>query len=76
MQIDAASGTLKVGSNVLNREVTATYSLMVRATDKGVPAKFDDTVVYITLNDINDITPLFSHTTYNASVLEGSLAGK
>ena len=74
-QINADTGVLSVASATLNRETTSTYTLMVRATDKGSPALTDDTAVYITLNDINDITPVFSSTTYNASVYEGTAPG-
>lgn len=53
-----------------------TYILLIRAYDMGTPSLFGETSVIISLNDVNDITPLFSKSSYNASVLENAVAGE
>ncbi|KAG8507314.1 Protocadherin-23 [Galemys pyrenaicus] len=57
-EVDKLSGVITTNS-VLDRELTASYSLIVQATDKGTPRLSGTTVVKIQVTDINDNAPVF-----------------
>lgn len=57
----------------LDRETTPKYSLVIRASDLGVPSQFTDKVLEIILLDINDNTPTFSEASYTRQVPENYL---
>uniref|UniRef100_A0A8D2D8V5 Dachsous cadherin-related 2 n=1 Tax=Sciurus vulgaris TaxID=55149 RepID=A0A8D2D8V5_SCIVU len=57
-QIDALSGVLTANA-ILDYEVTSSYSLIVQATDKGMPRLSDTTLIKIQVTDINDNAPAF-----------------
>uniref|UniRef100_A0A8C6EDG5 Dachsous cadherin-related 2 n=1 Tax=Moschus moschiferus TaxID=68415 RepID=A0A8C6EDG5_MOSMO len=57
-QVDPLSGVL-TANVVLDYEYTSAYSLIVQATDKGMPRLSDTTVIKIQVTDINDNAPTF-----------------
>ena len=60
----------------LNREEIASYDLTVTAIDHGEPPHIATAVVHISVNDLNDNKPIFSHSRqYQASVMEEQLPG-
>ena len=71
----AAGGQLVVASTAaLDFEAQPSFSLGVRVTDNGEPAKSDTATVTVTVLDVNE-SPVFAQTTYAASVAENSGAG-
>ena len=68
------SGVLTIAEE-LDRETTASYSLKIRARDHGTPVRTSETVIVIQVLDINDNTPQFEESTYQASVTEHSVMG-
>lgn len=74
-QVDSASGNL-VTINELDCDgasTSLTYDLQVKVSDvTGLSTTRD---VKITINDINDNTPVFSKSYYVASITEGDTAG-
>ncbi|XP_063784401.1 protocadherin Fat 2 [Pseudophryne corroboree] len=67
-------GDLRVLSR-LDREKKSTHSLVVRATDSGVPALFSEVTVHVQILDVNDNPPMFLQTNYSLVLLDGSPAG-
>lgn len=59
----------------LDYEITREYSLVVTATDGGSPPLSASTVLIIAVADGNDNSPVFSRTTYTASIPENSVVG-
>lgn len=57
----------------LDRETTPKYTLVIRASDLGVPSQFTDKTLEIVLLDINDNTPTFSEASYTRQVPENYL---
>ncbi|XP_040107285.1 protocadherin-23 [Oryx dammah] len=57
-QMDLLSGVL-TANVILDYEYTSTYSLIVQATDKGIPRLSDTTVIKIQVIDVNDNAPTF-----------------
>ncbi|XP_069101545.1 protocadherin Fat 4-like [Argopecten irradians] len=57
----------------LDRETTASYSLLIRVTDT-VSTLTADATLTITLTDFNDITPSFANSFYSLSVVENVVA--
>uniref|UniRef100_A0A8D1G266 Cadherin domain-containing protein n=1 Tax=Sus scrofa TaxID=9823 RepID=A0A8D1G266_PIG len=57
-QMDTLSGVLTVNA-VLDHEGTNAYSLIVQATDKGMPRFSGTTVIKIQVTDVNDNAPTF-----------------
>ena len=68
-QIDPKSGVIELRKQ-LDRETTEIYSLIVQATDQGVPSMSSTATVNVTLLDVNDNTPLCSHSSYVIEVAE------
>ena len=56
-------------ARALDREVKDFYSLLVTAADHGQPPLFNQTTINITIDDVNDQTPMI-HTQALFSVLE------
>lgn len=67
--IDPYSGEIQVVGS-LDREATASYSLLIRAENRNDAAKTDFLVLTINLNDVNDIVPIFGSAEYLFSVDE------
>ncbi|KAM6148023.1 protocadherin-23, partial [Erethizon dorsatum] len=57
-QIDALSGVI-TATVLLDHESTDSYSLIVQATDKGIPRLSAMTTIQIQVTDINDNAPVF-----------------
>ncbi|XP_077999586.1 cadherin-23-like [Glandiceps talaboti] len=72
--IDPLSGELMVRSS-LDREITGQYLLTITAKDNPenpTNARRDGTELIITIQDINDQTPVFSQQSYSGRVLENA----
>ncbi|XP_071829643.1 cadherin-23-like isoform X1 [Apostichopus japonicus] len=54
----------------LDREAVASYQLVIQAVDGGQPPLSSRLEVDVTVGDVNDNPPLFSHSVYNGSVVE------
>lgn len=59
----------------LDRETTASYSLVIEALDGGTPPLRGEMVVNITIQDINDNPPVFNQSRYYATVPENATLG-
>ncbi|XP_043556133.1 protocadherin-23 isoform X2 [Chiloscyllium plagiosum] len=58
--------------NVLDRELTDSYHLVVCASDRGNPSLSSTTIVSITVLDFNDNPPVFNSLDYHIEVLEST----
>lgn len=60
----------------LNRPIRAepgtTVNLEITATDGGEPSLFSKHTIVVTIEDVNDHTPVFDHTSYETSLLEST----
>uniref|UniRef100_A0A8C7DLN5 FAT atypical cadherin 1 n=1 Tax=Oncorhynchus kisutch TaxID=8019 RepID=A0A8C7DLN5_ONCKI len=65
--IDQESGVIMT-SGLLDFEVGPQHRLVVRAVDGGVPAQSSEVQVIISVTDINDNPPVFTHHLYKAIV--------
>ena len=68
-EMDPLNGVLSTIRS-LDRETTPNYTLVVRASDLGVPPQSSDEILKIVLRDINDNTPTFCQASYIKSVDE------
>ena len=59
----------------LDRETRESYTLTIRATDRGAPPLNGSTIVMVTVTDVNDNAPSFANTEYHSQVSEDSSAG-
>ncbi|CAK6445874.1 unnamed protein product [Pipistrellus nathusii] len=57
-QIDTQSGVI-IANGILDYEFTSSYSLIVQATDKGMPRLTGTSMVKIQVTDVNDNAPAF-----------------
>jgi len=71
--IGATSGRITVAVP-LDRETVSSYQLVVRATDRGSPPKFNETMVTVHVEDGNDHAPVFIGTPYSTSIRESAQA--
>lgn len=67
--IDAYSGEILV-VGVIDRDTTASYSLLIKAVNRNDVSKTDYLTLTINLSDVNDIAPIFGSTEYVFSVDE------
>ena len=67
--IDGTSGEITVNGDI-DREVINEYTLTIRAQDGGSPARSDRSIVVITINDVNDNSPIFQRSSYTITVRE------
>ncbi|XP_040296233.1 protocadherin Fat 2 [Bufo bufo] len=67
-------GDLRVLSR-LDREKKSKYSLVVQATDNGIPSFFSEALVHVHLLDVNDNPPMFLQSNYSLVLQDGSPAG-
>ncbi|XP_072256548.1 protocadherin Fat 2 [Pyxicephalus adspersus] len=67
-------GDLRVLSR-LDREQKSKYSLVVRATDNGVQALYNEVTVQVHLLDVNDNSPMFLQSNYSLVLQDSSPAG-
>ena len=66
----SSSGIITTNSQ-LDRESQDIHDFQVLATDGGSPPQTGSSMVTVRVLDQNDITPVFSQMTYNASIAEG-----
>ena len=69
--VDPMNGELVLVQS-LNFESRTAYSLNVTVMDGGDPIFSDSALVNISVQDINDNTPLFNASSYTADVFEGN----
>ncbi|XP_019623295.1 PREDICTED: protocadherin Fat 4-like [Branchiostoma belcheri] len=70
--VDAETGALQTVAP-LDREMTSSYTLTIVAQDGGVsPTRSASTTVFVTVSDVNDVTPVCSPSFYVVSVSEGA----
>ncbi|OCT86214.1 protocadherin Fat 2 [Xenopus laevis] len=67
-------GEIRVLS-LLDREQRSIYSLVVRATDNGRPAHFNEVPARVYLSDVNDNPPVFSQSSYSLVIQDGASIG-
>lgn len=72
--IDSLTGIITTAT-ALDFESEPKPSMLVVATDSGRPPLSSTATVDIVLQDINDNSPVFSRTFYNASIKENTLVG-
>ena len=74
--IDPTTGSISVFSQLdADSPATSSFNLKVVATDKGEGSRTGTCLVLITVLDVNDKDPVFSLTTYTASISEGAVDG-
>lgn len=59
----------------LDRETTASYTLVIEALDGGTPPLRGEMTVNITIQDVNDNPPVFNQSRYFASIQENATVG-
>uniref|UniRef100_A0A8C2WFB3 Cadherin domain-containing protein n=1 Tax=Cyclopterus lumpus TaxID=8103 RepID=A0A8C2WFB3_CYCLU len=64
-----------VTDTVLDRETVSEYNITVVATDSGMPPLSTKRTFYLKVSDVNDNSPLFSESVYNAFILENNSPG-
>ena len=69
--IDESTGRITV-SQLLDFELQETYTVSVYASDNGLPSLNTSALVRIQLTDANDNAPIFSASSYNASIPENT----
>eukprot|EP00795_Rhopilema_esculentum_P000945 gene945-10708_t len=67
--IDPLYGKIQLAA-LLDRENISSYSLTIRATDRGTPPQYAETTVTVILVDANDNSPVFEKKEYLVTVLE------
>jgi len=72
--MDAISGGLFTAA-VLNKTVQDSYNISVLVMDQGTPPLFGYGFISVTVLDFNDMTPIFSSSTYNVTLPESSTPG-
>eukprot|EP00117_Sycon_ciliatum_P046762 scpid2025/ scgid33463/ Protocadherin Fat 1; Cadherin family member 7; Cadherin-related tumor suppressor homolog; Protein fat homolog; Protocadherin Fat 1, nuclear form len=73
LYLNPITGQLSVGQ-ALDREDVASYWFQVVVRDAGVPSRTDLVNVSVTLNDVNDVPPVFDPDTYNVLLAEDTVA--
>jgi hypothetical protein len=68
--LNSATGVVSTATTTLDRETQDTYTFWCRVTDQGVPQRFDDVNVTITISDVNDNPPIFAPVTYTSKFVE------
>ncbi|XP_037118459.1 protocadherin Fat 4 [Syngnathus acus] len=68
-RMDSVTGMVSVAKQ-LDREVQASYSLVVQASDRGSSPRVDHATVNIVLLDVNDCSPVFELSPYTVNVQE------
>ncbi|XP_040200856.1 protocadherin gamma-C5-like isoform X33 [Rana temporaria] len=65
-----------VTSGHLDREKVSQYTITLIASDLGSPSLSSQTTIIITISDVNDNSPAFLQSAYNAFILENNDPGK
>ncbi|XP_071091775.1 neural-cadherin-like isoform X1 [Haliotis cracherodii] len=76
-QIRESSGLIETSTNSsgLDRETTPTYTVKVKASDRGVVAQSIEKQVIINLDDKNDQVPVFEKPLYKVTMSEAQTSG-
>lgn len=76
-QIRESSGLIETSTNSsgLDRETTPTYTVKVKASDRGVVAQSIEKQVIINLDDKNDQVPVFEKLLYKVTMSEAQTSG-
>uniref|UniRef100_A0AAY4BG28 Cadherin domain-containing protein n=1 Tax=Denticeps clupeoides TaxID=299321 RepID=A0AAY4BG28_9TELE len=64
-----------VTDGVLDRESVPEYNITILATDEGVPKRRSNKTVTVKVSDINDNSPSFPHSEYQAVIVENNSPG-
>ncbi|XP_069754250.1 protocadherin Fat 1-like [Narcine bancroftii] len=72
--VDSKNGEILLLQH-LDREEISSYSLVIRATDNGVPPLFSDTTVNLQVMDVNDNPPTFFQFNYSVVIQENEPIG-
>ncbi|XP_077330312.1 protocadherin gamma-C5-like isoform X5 [Lithobates pipiens] len=64
-----------VTDGILDREKIPQYTIELTASDLGSPALSAKMIVILRVSDVNDNAPTFTHSTYNAFIMENSDPG-
>uniref|UniRef100_A0A8C4SGC7 Cadherin domain-containing protein n=1 Tax=Erpetoichthys calabaricus TaxID=27687 RepID=A0A8C4SGC7_ERPCA len=64
-----------VTAELLDRELIPGFNITIIVKDKGIPSLSNNESVYLTLLDVNDNAPSFSHVSYEIPVSENNLPG-
>ncbi|XP_044220334.1 protocadherin gamma-C5-like isoform X1 [Thunnus albacares] len=64
-----------VTSGGLDRETRVTYDIELTATDSGSPPLSSKKIIPVSITDVNDNPPLFSHSSYNVYLKENGAPG-
>ena len=72
--INVSSGSIQVNNN-LDREAIDRYTLIVQASDSGIPPNIASVLVYITITDEGDNPPVFTNDSFSGEVVENSPSG-
>ena len=67
--LGTVDGKLRVNTD-LDRETVQNYTMVITATDKGVPALTETQTLVIKITDDNDHSPVFDPASYSTSVYE------
>jgi len=70
-RINGATGVVYL-SKPMHKESGSVVSIQIMATDFGDPQLSSKQTVLITVEDVNDHTPVFDHTSYETSLLEST----
>ena len=74
--LDSVSGRLTIRNNI-DREMISSFSLAVRARDRGTPrTRQDTTTISVTVTDVNDNAPIFRPDTYSVQLREDIPVGR
>ena len=74
--INSITGALTVIQNI-DREMVSSFSLVVRAQDRGTPrTRRDMTTITITVSDVNDNAPIFRPNSYSVQLREDLPVGQ
>ena len=70
--VETNTGIIRANTDDLDREAVAAYRLVIRAYDQGTPMLYADVDVDITINDLNDESPLLDQNDYSTNIQENS----
>ena len=73
-ELNGTSGQLRT-ANLLDRETTDSYELVVEARDHGTPSLRNRTTIRLTVTDVNDNPPIFEKTSHQLRVREDVAKG-
>lgn len=74
LQTSASTARINL-TQPLNAEEYVAHNITVSVTDQGSPTRSVQTIIYINVVDVNDVSPVFSSTLFDVSVSEGLSVG-